>query len=196
MLTWFASHDRLAPLALSQMSRTRHCADGASSPPTSRPTKDGSSSWTWLPTPMCQPRVSGRASVSVWNRPADRTAHNSRLIYARMTGWGQSGPLSQRAGHDINHISVTGALHAIGPTYGSPVTPLNLVGDFGGGSMFLVTGILAALHERQSTGSGRVLDVAMVDGVAVLEQAILSMRETGMWNDGRGSNLIDGGAPF
>ena len=128
--------------------------------------------------------------------PADCTAHNSRLIYARMTGWGQSGPLSQRAGHDINYISVTGALHAIGPTYGSPVTPLNLVGDFGGGSMFLVTGILAALHERQSTGSGRVLDVAMVDGVAVLEQAILSMRETGMWNDGRGSNLIDGGAPF
>ena len=128
--------------------------------------------------------------------PADCTARNSRLIYARMTGWGRSGPLSQRAGHDINYISLTGALHAIGPTHGSPVTPLNLVGDFGGGSMFLVTGILAALHERQSTGSGRVLDVAMVDGVAVLEQPILSMREIGMWNDGRGSNLIDGGAPF
>jgi alpha-methylacyl-CoA racemase len=128
--------------------------------------------------------------------PAECTARNSRLIYARMTGWGQSGPLSQRAGHDINYISLTGALHAIGPACNPPVTPLNLVGDFGGGSMFLVTGILAALHERQSTGSGRVLDVAMVDGVAVLEQSILSMRETGMWNDGRGSNLIDGGAPF
>lgn len=128
--------------------------------------------------------------------PADCARRNRRLIYARMTGWGQSGPLAQRAGHDINYVSLTGALHAIGPADGPPVVPLNLIGDYGGGSMFLVTGILAALHERQSTGSGRVLDVAMVDGVAVLEQAILSMRENGMWNDRRGSNLLDGGAPF
>jgi alpha-methylacyl-CoA racemase len=128
--------------------------------------------------------------------PADCARDNPRLIYARMAGWGQSGPLALRAGHDIYYVSVTDALHAIGPADGLPVVPLNLIGDFGGGSMFLVTGILAALHARQFTGSGRVLDVAMVDGVAVLEQAILSMRETRMWDDRRGSNLIDGGAPF
>lgn len=121
---------------------------------------------------------------------------NPRLIYARMTGWGQTGPLAARAGHDINYISLTGALRAIGRKGQPPVPPLNLLGDFGGGSMFLVTGILAALIERQRTGRGRVLDVAMVDGVSALLQPILSMLELGLWQDERGANLLDTGAPF
>jgi alpha-methylacyl-CoA racemase len=122
-------------------------------------------------------------------------ARNPRLVYARMTGWGQSGPLARTAGHDINYISLTGALHAIGPAE-NPVPPLNLVGDFGGGSMYLVTGIIAALLERERSGAGQVLDVAMVDGAAALIQPILELRATGVWNDVRGNNVIDGAAPF
>ena len=127
--------------------------------------------------------------------PAECLAANPRLVYARMTGWGQDGPLAQRAGHDINYIALTGALHAMGPA-GQPVPPLNLVGDFGGGSMFALTGILAALWERGRSGLGQVVDAAMVDGVSVLSQIILELRSVGMWSDARGSNLLDGGAPF
>lgn len=121
---------------------------------------------------------------------------NPGLVYARMTGWGQAGPRADRAGHDINYISVTGALHAIGRDGERPVVPLNLVGDFGGGSMFCVTGILAALWERQSSGRGQVVDVAMVDGAALLMQMMWAYRAGEVWQDRRGSNILDGGAPF
>ena len=127
--------------------------------------------------------------------PEECLGANPRLVYARMTGWGQDGPLAQRAGHDINYIALTGALHAMGPA-AQPVPPLNLVGDFGGGSMLVVTGILAALWERQGSGLGQVVDAAMVDGVSVLSQIILELRSVGMWNDSRGANLLDGAAPF
>lgn len=127
--------------------------------------------------------------------PEDLAAVNPRLVHARMTGWGQSGPLAARAGHDINYISITGALDAIGPAE-HPVPPLNLVGDYGGGSMFLVTGILAALFERQTSGRGQVVDAAMVDGVSALVQPIHELRATGVWQDGRAGNLLDGAAPF
>ncbi|WP_248964104.1 CaiB/BaiF CoA transferase family protein [Sphaerisporangium perillae] len=120
---------------------------------------------------------------------------NPRLVYARMTGWGQSGPLARSAGHDINYISLTGALHAVGPA-DHPVPPLNLAGDYGGGSMFLVTGILAALWERERSGAGQVVDAAMVDGVSALVQPILELRAMGQWDDRRAGNLLDGAAPF
>ncbi|BBX72449.1 alpha-methylacyl-CoA racemase [Mycobacterium shinjukuense] len=128
--------------------------------------------------------------------PDDCAQVNERLIYARMTGWGQTGPRSQRAGHDINYIALNGILHAIGRAGERPVPPLNLVGDFGGGSMFLLVGILAALWERQRSGRGQVIDAAMVDGSSVLAQMIWAMRATGMWTDVRGSNMLDGGAPY
>ena len=121
---------------------------------------------------------------------------NDRLVYARMTGWGQTGPRSQQAGHDINYISLNGILHAIGRANERPVPPLNLVGDFGGGSMFLLVGILAALWERQSSGRGQVVDAAMVDGSSVLIQMMWQMRASGMWTDVRGTNMLDGGAPY
>jgi alpha-methylacyl-CoA racemase len=121
---------------------------------------------------------------------------NDRLIYARMTGWGQTGPRSQQAGHDINYISLNGILHAMGRVNERPVPPLNLVGDFGGGSMFLLVGILAALWERQSSGKGQVVDAAMVDGSSVLIQMMWQMRASGMWTDVRGTNMLDGGAPY
>ncbi|WP_454561042.1 CaiB/BaiF CoA transferase family protein [Mycobacterium haemophilum] len=121
---------------------------------------------------------------------------NDRLVYARMTGWGQTGPRSQQAGHDINYISLNGVLHAIGRAGERPVPPLNLVGDFGGGSMFLLVGILAALWERQTSGKGQVVDAAMVDGSSVLVQMMWAMRASGMWSDTRGSNMLDGGAPY
>jgi alpha-methylacyl-CoA racemase len=128
--------------------------------------------------------------------PADCQARNPRLIYARMTGWGQDGPLAERAGHDINYISLSGVLHAIGNAEGKPVPPLNLVGDFGGGSLFLVLGVLAALWERERSGRGQVVDAAMVDGVSVLAQMFWSMRAGGVWTEQRGRNLLDSGAPF
>jgi alpha-methylacyl-CoA racemase len=128
--------------------------------------------------------------------PADCHALNPRLVYGRMTGWGQTGPLAQRAGHDINYISLTGVLHAIGRAGEPPVPPLNLTGDFGGGSMFLVTGVLAALWQRERTGVGQVVDAAMVDGSSVLTQMIWALRGHGAWTDQRGGNLLDGGAPF
>ncbi|MGI9162953.1 MAG: CaiB/BaiF CoA transferase family protein [Mycobacterium sp.] len=128
--------------------------------------------------------------------PQDCAQINQRLIYARMTGWGQTGPRSQQAGHDINYISLNGVLHAMGRENGPPVPPLNLVGDFGGGSMFLVVGILAALWERGVSGLGQVVDAAMIDGSSVLAQMMWSMRAQGMWNDERGTNLLDTGAPY
>ncbi|MBP2413655.1 alpha-methylacyl-CoA racemase [Arthrobacter stackebrandtii] len=127
--------------------------------------------------------------------PEECLALNPRLVYGRMTGWGQDGPLAQRAGHDINYMALTGALHAIGPAE-RPVPPLNLVGDFGGGSMFVLTGILAALWERERSGLGQVVDAAMVDGVSVLSQIILELRSVNLWNDTRAANLLDGAAPF
>lgn len=128
--------------------------------------------------------------------PEDCAEVNDRLIYARMTGWGQTGPRSQQAGHDINYISLNGILHAIGRVNERPVPPLNLVGDFGGGSMFLLVGILAALWERQQSGKGQVVDAAMIDGSSVLVQMMWAMRATGMWSDVRGTNMLDGGAPY
>jgi len=128
--------------------------------------------------------------------PEDCLERNPRLIYGRMTGWGQDGPMAQRAGHDINYISLTGALHAIGRPGERPVPPLNLVGDFGGGSMFLLTGILAALWERARSGRGQVVDAAMVGGTSVLLQMMWTMLGQGTWSGERGANLLDGGAPF
>jgi alpha-methylacyl-CoA racemase len=128
--------------------------------------------------------------------PADCHAVNPGLVYGRMTGWGQTGPLAQRAGHDINYISLTGVLHAIGRVGERPVPPLNLAADFGGGSMFLVTGVLAALWESRHCGAGQVVDASMVDGSAVLTQMIWAWRGVGVWSDERGTNLLDGGAPF
>ncbi|MGW4332877.1 CaiB/BaiF CoA transferase family protein [Rhodococcus koreensis] len=128
--------------------------------------------------------------------PDDTLERNPRLVYARMTGWGQTGPLADRAGHDINYISLTGVLDSIGRAGERPVPPLNLVGDFGGGSMFLVFGIMAALWEREQSGRGQVVDAAMVDGVSVLAQMMWSMRGNGLWKSGRGENLLDGSHPF
>ena len=121
---------------------------------------------------------------------------NPRLVYARMTGWGQSGPLAQQAGHDINYISITGVLDNMGRAGQRPVPPLNLVGDGGGGAMFLITGVLAALLERERSGRGQVVDAAMSDGVSVLSQLMWSLRGAGRWSNGRGQNFLDGSAPF
>ncbi|SDD55162.1 CaiB/BaiF CoA transferase family protein [Rhodococcus tukisamuensis] len=128
--------------------------------------------------------------------PDAALARNPRLVYGRMTGWGQEGPLAQSAGHDINYISLTGVLHAIGRQGERPVPPLNLVGDFGGGSMFLIFGILAALVERQTSGQGQVVDAAMVDGTVALSHMMWSFRGQGVWSDERGVNMLDTGAPY
>jgi alpha-methylacyl-CoA racemase len=121
---------------------------------------------------------------------------NPGLIFARMTGWGQDGPLAATAGHDIDYIAISGALSTVGRPGQSPVPPVNLLGDFGGGGMLLAVGILAALVERASSGLGQVVDAAMVDGSALLTSFIYGMRASGSWLDQRGSNLLDGGAPF
>ncbi|MFC3676880.1 CaiB/BaiF CoA transferase family protein [Ferrovibrio xuzhouensis] len=121
---------------------------------------------------------------------------NPGLVYGRMTGWGQGGPLAAAAGHDINYIALTGALHAIGPAGGKPVPPLNLVGDFGGGSLYLAMGVLAALFERQGSGRGQVVDAAMVDGAASLMTLFYGLKGAGMWSDERGANMLDSGAPW
>ena len=120
---------------------------------------------------------------------------NPRLIYGRMTGWGREGPRSGEAGHDINYLSTVGALNAIGPA-AEPTVPLNLIADYGGGAMYLVLGITAALFERATSGRGQVVDAAMIDGVASLLTPTFEMRAAGLWNDSRASNLLDGGAPF
>jgi alpha-methylacyl-CoA racemase len=128
--------------------------------------------------------------------PETLLAEHPKLIFARMTGYGQHGPLSSRAGHDINYIAVAGALEPIGRQGERPLPPLNLIGDFGGGGMLLTVGILAALHERSRSGQGQVVDAAMVDGAALLTAFLHGVRADGHWSDSRGTNLLDGGAPF
>lgn len=123
-------------------------------------------------------------------------ARNPALVYGRMTGWGQFGPLAKAAGHDINYISLTGSLHAIGRAGDKPVPPLNLVGDYGGGGMFLVMGMLAALLEARQSGKGQVVDAAMTDGSAVLMAMFHSLQAMGMWKSKRGYNFLDSGAHF
>ncbi|MEQ8405196.1 MAG: CaiB/BaiF CoA-transferase family protein [Oceanicaulis sp.] len=120
---------------------------------------------------------------------------NPKLVYGRMTGWGQHGPLAHAAGHDLNYIALTGALDAIGPKQ-KPVPPLNLVGDFGGGSLYLAVGVLAALHHAKATGEGQVVDAAIVDGTTHLMGAIHQLAAMNLWDQPRGENLLDGGAPF
>jgi len=138
-----------------------------------------------------RPRVMERLGLG----PDVVTARNPRLVYARMTGWGQSGPLADRAGHDINYVALTGALAAIG-TASQPVVPLNLVGDYGGGALYLVTGILAALIEARSSQLGQVVDCAMVDGTLSLLSLFHGWLHSGDWRESRASNLLDGAAPF
>lgn len=121
---------------------------------------------------------------------------NPKLVYGRMTGWGQYGPLSHAAGHDINYISVTGALHAMGEADRPPAPPLNLVGDFGGGALYLAMGICAALLHAKTTGEGQVIDCAMTDGTASLMAMFYGMKASGIWEDKRESNLLDGAAHF
>lgn len=128
--------------------------------------------------------------------PHDCAERNSRLIYARMTGWGQTGPRAHQAGHDINYIALTGHLHAIARYGDAPMPPLNLVGDYGGGSMFLALGIVAALVERNVSGRGQTIDAAMVDGASMLGHWMWAMRPRGRWSDIPGTNMLDTGRPF
>ncbi|MCW2620923.1 MAG: carnitine dehydratase [Frankiales bacterium] len=139
-----------------------------------------------------RPGVAERMGVG----PDVFTERNPGLIYARMTGWGQDGPRALQAGHDINYISLTGILHAVGREGERPVPPLNLAGDFGGGSMLLMVGIMSALFERQQSGKGQIVDAAMVDGASLIADMMWSWRGAGAWSDERGVNLLDGGAPF
>jgi len=128
--------------------------------------------------------------------PDECLARNSRLVYGRMTGWGQQGPMASAVGHDINYIGLTGVLHATGRAGTPPAPPLNMIGDFGGGSMLLIVGVLSALFERERSGRGQVVDAAMVDGTAMLAAMVMALRAQGLWTDQRQSNLLDGAAPF
>ncbi len=128
--------------------------------------------------------------------PQECLAVNPRLVYGRMTGWGQEGPLSQAAGHDLNYIALSGVLDAIGPKGQPPSIPLNVIGDFGGGALYLAMGVLAAVIEARVSGSGQVVDAAIVDGVSSLLSMHYAMKQMGAWTNERGSNLLDGGAPF
>lgn len=128
--------------------------------------------------------------------PETCLSRNPRLIFGRMTGWGQTGPMAQAAGHDINYISLAGALHAMGHEDRAPTPPLNLVGDFGGGAMYLLAGLLAAYIEAQKSGQGQVVDAAMTDGTASLLTAFFGLRALGRWTDQRASNYLDGGAHY
>lgn len=128
--------------------------------------------------------------------PEALLVENPSLIYGRMTGWGQSGPLASMAGHDINYIAIAGALHAIGPRNGPPVVPLNLVGDYGGGALYLVAGLLAAFIEAQRSGLGQVVDAAICDGTVSLMSLFHTLHARGVWTAQRGCNALDGGAPF
>ncbi|MEU6420838.1 CaiB/BaiF CoA transferase family protein [Streptomyces spiralis] len=139
-----------------------------------------------------RPGVAERLGVG----PEDCHARNPRLVYGRMTGWGQDGPLAPRAGHDIAYIAVTGTLGMIGEADGPPAVPVNLLGDYAGGSLYLVVGVLAALHHARATGTGQVVDAAIVDGAAHLSTMIHGMLAAGGWQDRRGSNLLDGGCPY
>ena len=128
--------------------------------------------------------------------PDECLARNPRLVYCRVTGWGQDGPLSLTAGHDLNYIALSGLLAAIGRPGSPPPPPLNVIGDYGGGSMLALTGVLAALWHAQRTGAGQVVDVAMVDGAILLSQLFWSMRADGQWADEPGTNLLNGGHPY
>ncbi|GGL78872.1 CoA transferase [Streptomyces fumigatiscleroticus] len=139
-----------------------------------------------------RPGVAERLGVG----PGHCHARNPRLVYGRMTGWGQEGPLAHRAGHDISYIAPTGTLGLIGPPDGPPAVPANLIGDYAGGSLYLVVGVLAALHHARATGAGQVVDAAIVDGAAHLASMIHGMLAAGAWQDRRAANLLDGGCPF
>ncbi|GHG30686.1 CoA transferase [Streptomyces albogriseolus] len=139
-----------------------------------------------------RPGVAERLGVG----PEDCRARNPRLVYGRMTGWGQDGPLADRAGHDIGYIAVTGALGMTGEPGRPPVAPANLLGDYAGGSLYLVVGVLAALHHARASGTGQVVDAAIVDGTAHLTSMIHGMLAAGVWQDRRGANLLDGGCPY
>jgi alpha-methylacyl-CoA racemase len=139
-----------------------------------------------------RPGVAERLGVG----PEDCWAVNPRVVYGRMTGWGQTGPLAPSAGHDIGYIAITGALHAVGRAGGQPIPPANLVGDFGGGSTFLVIGILAACWEAARSERGQVVDAAIVDGATSLTGLLHGMMATGLWRDERGANMLDGGVPW
>ena len=128
--------------------------------------------------------------------PDECLAANPRLVYGRMTGWGQDGPLAQEAGHDINYLALTGALGSLGMPGTPPPPPLNLVADLGGGAMYLAVGVLSAAWSARSSGRGQVVDAAMVDGVAHLMSAFQAYRQQGSWTDQRGENIVDGGAPY
>lgn len=121
---------------------------------------------------------------------------NPGLVYGRMTGFGQDGPLAARAGHDLTYLALSGALHAIGPKGGKPVPPLNLAADYGGGTMFLIAGLLAALLEKSRSGKGQIIDAAMIDGVSMLSAPFFAFLANGIWQEKRGSNLLDSGTPF
>src|SRR5215831_8740399 len=123
-------------------------------------------------------------------------ARNPKLVYGRMTGWGQDGPLAARAGHDIDYIALSGALHAIGRSGQAPIPPLNLVGDFGGGGMLLAFGVACALFETQRSGKGQVVDAAMIDGASLLTAMFWGLQAAGHWSDERGANVLDSGAPW
>ena len=123
-------------------------------------------------------------------------ALNPKLVFGRMTGWGQDGALAQTAGHDLNYIALSGALHAIGPEGGAPVVPLNLIGDLGGGALYLAMGVLAGLTEARTSGKGQVVDAAIVDGVTSMMSMFYALRQMKAWTPQRGRNLLDGGAPF
>ncbi|ROO87882.1 alpha-methylacyl-CoA racemase [Actinocorallia herbida] len=139
-----------------------------------------------------RPGVAERLGIG----PEAALARNPALVYGRMTGWGQTGPRARTAGHDLNYIALTGVLAAIGPAEGPPSIPLNLVGDFGGGSLYLVVGILAAMHAARATGRGQVIDAAIVDGATHLAAMIWAERQSNGWTDRRADNLLDGGTPF
>ncbi|MFD5756817.1 CaiB/BaiF CoA transferase family protein, partial [Streptomyces sp. NPDC127044] len=139
-------------------------------------------------------RPGARARLGVG--PETCHARNPRLVYGRMTGWGQQGPLAPRAGHDIAYIALTGTLGMIGRPDEPPAVPANLVGDYAGGSLYLVVGVLAALHHARATGAGQVVDTAIVDGAAHLASMIHGMLAAGGWQDRRGANLLDGGCPY
>lgn len=128
--------------------------------------------------------------------PSSCLARNPRLVYGRMTGWGQNGPLSAAAGHDLNYIALTGALHAMAGKNGHPHPPLNLVGDYGGGALYLAMGVLAALLETSRSGQGQVVDAAMIDGAASLMTLFYGMMNAGQWQTQPGHNLLDGGVPY
>lgn len=139
-----------------------------------------------------RPGVAERLGIG----PEDCMGVRPGVVYGKATGWGQDGPLAMTAGHDINYIALTGALDMIGPAGGAPVPPLNLVGDYGGGALFLALGVLAAVHEARNSGRGQVVDAAMIDGASALLAVFYGFHAAGQLNPGRGTNILDGGAPY